>query len=132
MLNYRSPWLQRSRMHVVEPPRRKSFIWQIGVNSSIQDQCQSIEVFMESSQKYAATLTHYSTEPHVPSPPPSTTHTSTMSDRTFNIPHWNANGIGNNQTELSIFLEVHSVKVAATQDPSSRHNREVPTSRTTP
>ena len=29
-----------SRLHVVEPPRRRSFIWQIGVNSSIQDQCQ--------------------------------------------------------------------------------------------
>ena len=29
-----------SRMHVVEPPRRRSFIWQIGVNSSIQDQRQ--------------------------------------------------------------------------------------------
>ena len=29
-----------SRMHVVEPPRGRSFIWQIGVNSSIQDRRQ--------------------------------------------------------------------------------------------
>ena len=29
-----------SRLHVVQPPRRRSFIWQIGVNSSIQDQRQ--------------------------------------------------------------------------------------------
>ena len=29
-----------SRLHVVEPPRGRSFIWQIGVNSSIQDQRQ--------------------------------------------------------------------------------------------
>ena len=47
---------------MVEPPRGRSFIWQIGVNSSIQDRCQ-VEVFMESSQLYVATLTHYSTEP---------------------------------------------------------------------
>ena len=29
-----------SRVHVVEPPRGRSFIWQIGVNSSIQDRRQ--------------------------------------------------------------------------------------------
>ena len=29
-----------SRLHVVEPPRRRSFIWQIRVNSSIQDRRQ--------------------------------------------------------------------------------------------
>ena len=29
-----------SRLHVVEPPRGRSFIWQIGVNSSIQDRRQ--------------------------------------------------------------------------------------------
>ena len=29
-----------SRLHAVEPPRSRSFIWQIGVNSSIQDQRQ--------------------------------------------------------------------------------------------
>ena len=29
-----------SRLHVVEPPRGRSFIWQVGVNSSIQDQRQ--------------------------------------------------------------------------------------------
>ena len=34
-----------SRMHVVEPPRRRSFIWQIGVNSSIQDQRQVNQFF---------------------------------------------------------------------------------------
>ena len=37
-------------------------------------------------------------------------HTSTMSDNVFNILKWNANGIGNKQTELSIFLEAHNVK----------------------
>ena len=29
-----------SRRHVVAPPRGRSFIWQIGVNSSIQDRRQ--------------------------------------------------------------------------------------------
>ena len=52
-----------SRLHVVEPPRGRSFIWQIRVNSSIQDRRQDDRGFMESSQLYAATLTHYSTEP---------------------------------------------------------------------
>ena len=53
-----------SRLHVVEPPRGRSFIWQIRVNSSIQDRRQVDRgFFMESSQLYAATLTHYSTEP---------------------------------------------------------------------
>ena len=47
-------------------------------------------------------------------------HTSTMSDKAFNILQWNANGIGNKQTELSILLEAHNV------------NRDVSTSRTTP
>ena len=51
-----------------------------------------------------------------PSPPPSTIHTPTMSDKTFNILQWNANGIGNKQTELSIFIEAHDVKVAAFQE----------------
>ena len=40
----------------------------------------------------------------------------TMSDKTFNILQWNANGIDNKQTELSIFLEAHNVKVAAIQE----------------
>ena len=35
-----------------------------------------------------------------PTPPPSPTHTPTMSDKSFNILQWNANGIGNKQTEL--------------------------------
>ena len=34
------PGSNDSRLHVVEPPRGRSFIWQIGVNSSIQDQRQ--------------------------------------------------------------------------------------------
>ena len=42
--------------------------------------------------------------------------TPTMSDKSFNILQWNANGIGNKQTELSIFLEVHNVKLAAIKD----------------
>ena len=58
-----------SRLHVVEPPRGRSFIWQFGVNSSIQDQHQVDQgFFMESSQSYAATLTHYSTEPPTTGP----------------------------------------------------------------
>ena len=48
-----------------------------------------------------------------PSPPPSHAH---HVDNTFNILQWNANGIGNKQTELSIFLEAHDVKVAAIQE----------------
>ena len=53
-----------SRLHVVEPPRGRSFFWQIGGNSSIQDRRQvDRDFFMESSQLYAGTLTHYSTEP---------------------------------------------------------------------
>ena len=47
----------------MERPRGRSFIWQIGVNLSIQDRHQVDRVFLESSQLYAATLTHYSTEP---------------------------------------------------------------------
>ena len=67
----------------------------------------------------------------VPSPPPSPAHTPTMSDKSFNILQWNANGIGNKQMELSIFLEAHNVKVAAIRSPSSRYNKEDQTSRTT-
>ena len=48
-----------------------------------------------------------------PQPPPSPAHTPTMSDKTFNILQWNANGIRNKQTELSIFLDAHDIKVAA-------------------
>ena len=54
--------------------------------------------------------------PCAPSPPPSPAHTPTMSDRSFNILQWNANSIGNKQTELCIFLEAHNVKVAAIQE----------------
>ena len=54
--------------------------------------------------------------PHAPTPPPSLSHTPTMSDKSFNILQWNANGIDNKQTELSIFLESHNVKVAAIQE----------------
>ena len=39
-----------------------------------------------------------------------------MSDKTFNILQWNANGIGNKQTELSIFLEAHNVKLASIRE----------------
>ena len=46
----------------------------------------------------------------------SPTHTPTMSDKSFNILQWNANGIGNKQTEPSIFLEAHNIKVAAIQE----------------
>ena len=50
------------------------------------------------------------------SPPHSPAHTPSMSDKSFNILQWNANGIGNKQTELSIFLDAHNVKVAAIQE----------------
>ena len=55
-------------------------------------------------------------QPRAPSPPPSPAHTPTMSHKMFNILQWNANGIGNKQTELSIFLEAHDVKVAVIQE----------------
>ena len=55
-------------------------------------------------------------EPTAPTPPLSPTHTPIMSDKTFNILQWHANGIGNNQTEICIFLEAHNVKVAAIQE----------------
>ena len=49
---------------MVEPPRGRSFIWKVGVNSSILDQRQVDQGFLrESSQSCAATLTHYSTKP---------------------------------------------------------------------
>ena len=49
-------------------------------------------------------------------PPPTPAHMPTISDKTFNILQWNANSIGSKQTELSIFLEAHNVKVAAIQE----------------
>ena len=55
-------------------------------------------------------------QPRAPSPPPSTDHMPSMPDKTFNILQWNANGIDNKQTELSIFLEAHNVKVATIQE----------------
>ena len=48
-----------SRPHVVEPPRERSFIWQIGVNLSIQHRRQVDRGFYG----VESTLTHYSTEP---------------------------------------------------------------------
>ena len=51
-----------------------------------------------------------------PPPPPTPAHRPTISDKTFNILQWNAYGIGSKQTELSIFLEAHNVKVAAIQE----------------
>ena len=71
-------------------------------------------------------------QPRAPSQPPGPAHTPIMSDKTFNILQWNANGIGNKQTELSIFPEAHDVKVAAIQESKLRQNWEVQTSRTTP
>ena len=60
-------------------------------------------------------------------------HTPTMSDKLFNILQWNANGIADKQTELRIFFEAHTVKVAAIQKSKlHRQNGEVQTSRTTP
>ena len=41
-----------------------------------------------------------------------------MSDKTLNILPWNANGIGNKQTELSIFFEAHNVNVAKSRSPN--------------
>ena len=49
-------------------------------------------------------------QPRAPSPPPSPVHTPTMSDKTFNILQWNANGIGNKQTELSIYVKVAAIQ----------------------
>ena len=55
-------------------------------------------------------------QPRAPSQLPSPAHTPTMSDNTFNILQWNANGIGNKQRELIIFLEAHNVQVVAIQE----------------
>ena len=52
-----------SRLHVVEPPRGRSFIWQIGVNSFIQDRRQVDLGFYGVESVVRITLTHYSTEP---------------------------------------------------------------------
>ena len=70
-------------------------------------------------------------QPRAPSQPPRPAHTPTMSDKTFNILQWNANGIGNKQTELSIFLEAHNVKVAAIQECKLTAKSRSQTSRTT-
>ena len=51
-----------SRLHVMEPPRRRSFIWKIGVNSSIQYQHPFWPSFFVSSQSCVSMLTHYSSE----------------------------------------------------------------------
>ena len=56
------------------------------------------------------------TSPHARSPQPSPAYTPTMSDKMFNVLQWNVNGIGNKQTERSIFLEVHDVKVVVIQE----------------
>ena len=55
-------------------------------------------------------------QPRAPSPQPSPALTSTLSDKAFNLLQWNDNGIGNKQTELSIFLEAHNVKMAVIQE----------------
>ena len=64
--------------------------------------------------------------PCAPSPPHSPAHTPTMSDKSFNILQWNANGIGNKQIELSIFLEAHNVKVGAIQESKLKANSRSP------
>ena len=48
--------------------------------------------------------------------PPSPSRTANMLDTAFNILQWKANGNGNKQTELNIFLEAHYVKVALIQE----------------
>ena len=65
-------------------------------------------------------------QPGAPSPPPSPAHTPTMSDKSFNILQWNANGIGNKQTELCIFLEVHDLTVAVIQESKLTANSRSP------
>ena len=62
---------------------------------------QTLQIIVE---PMAGSVSPERPQPHTPSPPPSLAHTSTMSDKVFNILQWNANGIGNNQTELSFFL----------------------------
>ena len=48
-------------------------------------------------------------QPRTPSPPPSPAYTPTMSDKTFNILQWNANVIGNKQTELSPNIQKYTI-----------------------
>ena len=50
-------------LHLVEPPRVRSFIWQMESTHPSRTVVKSIEVFMKSSQSCVAMLTHYSTEP---------------------------------------------------------------------
>ena len=52
-------------------------------------------------------------QPCTPSPPPSSAN---IPDKAFNILQWNAIDISNKQTELSIFLEAHTIKVTAIQE----------------
>ena len=61
-------------------------------------------------------------QPRAPSPPPSPGHPPTMSDKTFNILHWNANGTGNKQTELKCHsgVQAHG-KIEKSKHPELHH-----------
>ena len=74
---------------------------------------ETLRIIVEPMAGWICTACMTPPQPRAPSSPPSPAHTLTMPDDTFNILQWNANGIGNKQTELSIFLEAHNVKVSA-------------------
>ena len=69
-----------------------------------------------------------STPPPTPSPPPTSTPPTDQKsdDSTFNVLQLNANGIGNNLTELGVVMENNKVKVAVIQEskltPKSKKN----------
>ena len=80
----------------------------------VHSRCSVLRIATDYRRANGWICTTCMTPPHpsAPSPPPSPACTPTMSDKTFNILQWNANGNGNKQTELGIFLEAHNVKVA--------------------
>ena len=59
-----------------------------------------------------------STQPQIPSPPPTSTPSSdqTSADSTFNVLQLNTNGIGNRLTGLGVVMEDNKVKVAVIQE----------------
>ena len=55
-------------------------------------------------------------DPQSPSPTPAPSAEQISDDSTFNVLQFNANGIGNNLTELGVVLERNKVKVAVIQE----------------
>ena len=84
----------------------------------VHSRCSGLRNVADYRRANGSICTARSTPPQTraPSRLPSPAHTPTMSDKRYNILQWNANGIGNKLTELSIFLEAQNVKVAVIQE----------------